>query len=189
MPYANKLKSLNNGRGIGQAWRVSSAELGPISAASVHEWAFKLAKAAELDVPAMWILDFDPLVEAKTGMGANIPESILAWHGDTAALNEKFAEFPLSWEVANGVSPDAHGETPLLWTRGLKPDGTWDKDKGVFGDRGGHIVFADMSVRWFKSLRDDENPGGVLKKYGTREPTCNIYEAVPGGEKSVLKGD
>jgi prepilin-type processing-associated H-X9-DG protein len=36
--------------------------------------------------------------------------------------------------------------TPLAFTRGLKIDGTWDEKYGLYGSKGGYVVFCDGHV-------------------------------------------
>lgn len=106
-----------------------------------------------------------------------------AYKGDkrTAPINPKFANAPLAFAVA--IFPPGKGRTslpattPLAWTRGLQPDGTWSKTHGTYGDWGGHIVFMGGNVEKFKSI------DGKLVKFGTNEPTSNILEALPPGSR------
>lgn len=100
---------------------------------------------------------------------------------------EEFKAFPLSWEVANKTQPSANSNTPLIWSRGLKATGTWDKNEGVFGDQGGHIAFVDMSVKWYDALQNEDAPRGELKVYNETRPTFNIGQAIRGGAANILK--
>lgn len=189
MTYANKVKSVNNARGIAQAWNQAARgeRVRPVGGESIYDWAFILAQRADLNLPSMWILDFDPVVNDKIGMGASMPANIGDKIGNIWKISEEFKAFPISWEVANLVSPNAPGESPLLWSRGLSSNGMWSKDDGVFGDKGGHMAFVDMSVKWFDKLRDDSNPRGVLKRYDETMPTFNINDSIRGGAKNILK--
>ncbi|MDR2812555.1 MAG: prepilin-type N-terminal cleavage/methylation domain-containing protein, partial [Puniceicoccales bacterium] len=38
--------------------------------------------------------------------------------------------------------------TPLAFTRGLKTDGTWDEKYGLYGSKGGYVVFCDGHTTW-----------------------------------------
>jgi hypothetical protein len=186
----NRLTSLNNGRAISYAWRETIENTKePISVSSIYEFAAIIADKADLNDPKYWVLKFDPKVAEGLAFGAIIPNQIIEKNENAYIIDEHFKKLPISWVAANGFSSHLSGNVPILWTRGLKPDGTWDVKDGVFEGNGGHIVFADMSVQWFDSLKDDEHPKGILKKYGSDEPTFNIYEAIPGGEKSVLKSE
>jgi hypothetical protein len=75
------------------------------------------------------------------------------------------------------VLPSAN-TTPLAWSRGLQPDGSWSKRLGLYGDWGGHIVFANGSLMTFIG-----SINGKLKKFGTSQPTSDIREALPPGTR------
>ena len=190
MGFANKARSMNNARAIAQAW--SQAARGekskPVYGETIYDWAFELAKRADLNDPAFWILDFDPKVGDKIAMGATRPINVGDKIGPNWKISEEFKAFPISWEVANLVNPGtAPRESPLVWTRGLTGSGSWSKEDGVFLDKGGHIAFVDMSVQWFEALRDDSSPRGVLKRYGETMPTFDIGQAIRGGSKNILR--
>ena len=189
--FANKLKASNQAKGIATAWQsyAKGERSRSINRETIHEWAFVLAEQEDLNinVPGFWILDFDPIVQDKLGTGAIMPANIGDKIGTTWKISEEFKAFPLSWEVANAVSSNAPGSSPLLWARGLKSTGTWDKDEGLFSDSGGHIAFVDMSVKWYESLRSEEAPRGELKVYGETRPTSDIGQAIRGGSKNILK--
>jgi prepilin-type processing-associated H-X9-DG protein len=64
--------------------------------------------------------------------------------------------------------------TPLAFTRGLKTDGTWDEKYGLYGDKGGYVVFCDGHVTWF----DGSRPAKFLHWNG-QQYTTDIRQAVP----------
>jgi prepilin-type processing-associated H-X9-DG protein len=64
--------------------------------------------------------------------------------------------------------------TPLAFTRGLKDDGTWDEKYGLYGSKGGYIVFCDGHVKWF----DGDKPVKLLK-WDKSGYTSDIRETVP----------
>ncbi len=67
--------------------------------------------------------------------------------------------------------------TPLVWTRGLQPDGKWSKTSAPYGDWGGFVVFADGSMQKFNTI------DRKLVKFGTKQPTSDIREALPPGTR------
>lgn len=67
--------------------------------------------------------------------------------------------------------------TPLAWTRGLQPDGTWSKTLAPYGNRGGLIVFAGGNLEKYSKIN------GKLMKFGTTQPTSDIREALPPGTR------
>lgn len=189
MRSSDKLKSLNNAKGIATAWQsyAKGERSRTLTADTVHDWAFRLASHADLNLPSFWIMEFDPIVADKLGSGAPMPANIGDKFGTNWKISEEFKAFPLSWEVANKTQPSANSNTPLIWSRGLKATGTWDKNEGVFGDQGGHIAFVDMSVKWYDALQSEDAPRGELKVYNETRPTFNIGQAIRGGAANILK--
>jgi hypothetical protein len=81
--------------------------------------------------------------------------------------------------------------TPLVVTRGLKTDGKWDEKYGLYGSRGGYVVFCDGHTTWF----DGSRPAKFLHWDG-QQYTTDIRQAVPntarignGGVDSTATGD
>jgi prepilin-type processing-associated H-X9-DG protein len=64
--------------------------------------------------------------------------------------------------------------TPLAFTRGLREDGKWDERAGLYGSKGGYVLFCDGHVTWF----DGSNPAKFLK-WDQLGYSTNIEEAVP----------
>lgn len=134
-----------------------------LQANDIYEVAEFLAKYTKLTDAAIWRLDGDPAVTLYEG---KLPRLV---------TDPNFRGSPISVTlVVDNIMPlDAPtSTTPLLWTRGLQPDGSWS-ETAPLGTTGGHIVFMDGHGEYFES-------GDVrLTKYGTNEPTQNIYEAIP----------
>lgn len=66
-----------------------------------------------------------------------------------------FAASPVSYDFMIGVGGnDQTTTTPLLITRGLQTDGTWDGTTPWGG--GGHIAFLDAHVTWYNALDTTE---------------------------------
>jgi hypothetical protein len=64
--------------------------------------------------------------------------------------------------------------TPLAFTRGLCSDGTWDEQAGLYGSKGGYVVYCDGHVVWF----DGSKPAKFLK-WDQSGYTSDIHYAVP----------
>jgi prepilin-type processing-associated H-X9-DG protein len=64
--------------------------------------------------------------------------------------------------------------TPLGFTRGLREDGKWDEKVGLYGNKGGYVVYCDGHVTWF----DGSKPAKFLHWNGQKY-TPNIRETVP----------
>lgn len=171
---AYKSKGLNNGTQIAKAYMTyefSGRRMKTITskdAKTVHDVAYLLASKVKLNDASLYILEQDPQVLHHDG---ELPKKILS----KSKPNPKFANTPISFTLTIDRPLNAPtSTTPLLWTRGLQADGTWTKDSPYQGD-GGHIVFSDGHGTYFKS-------GTVeLWKYGTKEKTYNIHEALPPG--------
>jgi hypothetical protein len=103
-------------------------------------------------------------------------------------LNPEFENFPLSVVVIAGIPSRAPASTtPIAHTRGLDSStGQWREAKGdgggVYGTKGGFIVFLDSHVEFYSNLTDEEN---MLVNYNTGEKTSKISEAVPEGARAL----
>jgi prepilin-type processing-associated H-X9-DG protein len=64
--------------------------------------------------------------------------------------------------------------TPLGFTRGLRIDGKWDKDCGLYGSKGGYVVYCDGHVTWF----DGDKPARFLK-WDRSGYTSDVRETIP----------
>jgi hypothetical protein len=78
--------------------------------------------------------------------------------------------------VLNLPSNAPAATTPLAFTRGLSRDGTWDERLGLYGTKGGYVVYCDGHVVWF----DGSRPAKFLK-WDQSGYTSDIFEAVPSG--------
>ncbi len=186
----NKVKAMNNARNIANSW-LSYAKTGTrtrtVVAKDIHSWAAVLAEKQGLNEPSIWVLDFDLPVIEKISEGVAMPVAISNKIGQKWKINPEFKAFPISWEVANRTDPNAPTKTPLVWSRGLKSNGFWDEETGVFKQDGGYIAFVDAHVEWFSSLKDEQTGQGVLNAYNKTNRTYNIAQAIRGGSINILK--
>jgi prepilin-type processing-associated H-X9-DG protein len=84
-------------------------------------------------------------------------------------------EFAFSYCFVINLPADCPLETtPLGYTRGLKKDGTWDEEIGLYGSKGGYVLYADGHVKWFNG----DKPALFLK-WDQSGYTHDIREAVP----------
>ncbi len=190
MGVGSRAKSMNNARNIANSW-ISYTKTGTsarsVYGKDIYDWAGVLAERAGLNDAVIWILDFDTPVMDKRAEGAPMPLTVANQTGANWQINPEFKAFPLSFEVANRMDPNAPSGTPLVWTRGLKSSGYWDKNTGVFKDEGGHVAFTDGHVEWFDSLRDENSRQGKLRIYNGTGRTFNIAQAIRGGSGNILK--
>lgn len=144
----------------------------PEALTDVYAYAAELAFSRYLESPQFWLSHIDPALKA-TDLGDI--HSII--NPATKLINPKFQGAPLAFAVAllPKVS-DLPPTTPIAWTRGLQPDGTWRKDNPYGGD-GGAVVFAAGNVQQCAKTV------GPFVKWGTHEPTSNILEALPPGTR------
>jgi prepilin-type N-terminal cleavage/methylation domain-containing protein len=155
---AQKSNDLANIRTIGQAALIYASDNGdylpdPIKDTTFNKdyfaWFGMLAKAGNLTDPKVLYSRID---DKQDG----VPLSILAplaSSTSTPTLLEAFTSSYPSYEVIGGLKSSDSSNCPIVYTRGLKDDGTWDTAKGVYGtDGGGLIVFMAGNVTQFKEI-------------------------------------
>jgi prepilin-type N-terminal cleavage/methylation domain-containing protein len=76
--------------------------------------------------------------------------------------------------IANLPSTAPLDTTPFGFTRGLRIDGKWDEKAGLYGSKGGYVVYCDGHVVWF----DGSRPAKFLK-WDKSGYTSDIRYAVP----------
>ncbi len=148
----------------------------------IYQWAQFLAAEADLNDAALYYVDVDPLAATAT-----LPRIIVRNNRETGAITVEPAweDSPVGYEAFAGLSPGAPASTtPLIWTRGLRSDGTWDSETSPWEGAGGHIAFLDGHVEFFKNLKG-ENGQGVLIDYTTQAPTADIIKAANGSATIV----
>ena len=159
-------------RRIGLACRVFAETSGrPLPVATdVWDFARRLAIDGGLTEGASWLVEAEAAAPENWDVG-----EVLAANGKDLAPS--FAETRPSFAVLlSGLGPDAPGTTPVAWTRGLRADGTWDPGS-PYGGRGGHVVFLDGNVRYFRKI------DGRLTRFDGKGATSDIHEALPPGAR------
>jgi len=176
---AIRAKSATNMRSVAQAYLTFSTSNGrsraiPASTATIQDWAGFLAREVDLNDASLYYIDSDPIVS----QAASIPLVVGSGKGSAFAVSDEFRALNPSYAVVAGIAPNAPTTTtPLMFTRGLRPDGTWDPDSPWAGE-GGHIVFLDGHVRFFNDLSQN---GGELVNFQTQERTSDIRQAISPG--------
>lgn len=141
---------------------------------TVHDIAVLLAQNDGLYDAAFWI--FKPDLN-----GQPMPKNVLIGDPSYGKINPDFAKLTLAWEFAANIPANAPPTTtPVAWTRGLQPDGTWDETSPWKG-AGGHIAFLDGHVEWVDKKLTTEDAETRLVNFTTHQPTVNIREALPPG--------
>src|SRR5690625_1509309 len=105
---------------------------------SVIKFATALAQNGSINDGNIWISSSDTRGNIRTYDGS----PILRITGTTKTLNTGPGKFgsidALSFAVVSGLSTSSSSRTPISFTRGLFPTGEWNRDFGVYGDKGGH---------------------------------------------------
>lgn len=139
---------------------------------SVQRWPGILAKHNLLTDPSFFIAKNDPL------FNGTYPPTILN-PGDPARrqLANDFTSAPLSWEFVGGIRLSDPPTTPVAFTRGLQPDGSWDINSGVYKDTGGFVVFLGGNVVFYNSTVD------AFTSPTTGRRVTDIRQAIPATAK------
>lgn len=139
----------------------------------IHAYARDLAIGGILNDSTIWIT-----TKRRTDDSAFAKLStVLA--PDRQSLDPAFAATrPDFAVVVRGLHDKLPGTTPIAWTRGLRPDGTWSKDS-PYGGEGGHIVFLGGNVAFYRNLGGGANGAGgqLVARDGTM--TADIRAALP----------
>jgi type II secretory pathway pseudopilin PulG len=191
---AQRTVDASNLREIGKAAMIYAAEnndrlpdpLAPGAADAVSastnyfRWIGLLGRAGTLNDPGFYFSKVDPLFDGTAPASVIDPDDATR-RTVIAALEAKTP----SYELVGGLKMSDPATTPIAFTRGLKADGTWDHDKGVYGDAGGHIVFLGGNVQYYQSINS--------RLVNTRgQSTNNILETIPapadGNQRIYGKG-
>lgn len=187
-------------RAIGQGWLAHDNNIAPSKPseafADVYDFAAMLARelygspppyGGDEDNPAAlkhWFYAYDP----AWLLSKQHPRAILMRTSPDGpvTLAPNFRGSPVAWAVAI-FPPDIRvsrlpPETPLVWTRGLRPDGTWREDSPFAGE-GGVMSFAGGNATQSQGPLGSSPYASQLVKWGTKTPTTNILEALPPGTR------
>lgn len=140
----------------------------------IWDYARILAETTGLHDGQMWQSRIDP-ASAETSQ-ENIEVLLPAKTGQPRELNPAFRKIKPVFAVPVGrkLSVNHPATTPIAWTRGLQPDGTWSKHS-PYGTDGGYIAFLGGNVAFYRNLSDDG--GQLINRDGTK--TANILDALP----------
>lgn len=147
-------------------------------AKNIWGYAQILAESAGLENARIWQSSIDP---ASASTHAEKIDILLASKpGEPKQVNPTFLKIKPAFAVALGkLDTSMPSTTPIAWTRGLQPDGTWAVHS-PYGHEGGFIVFLSGNVKFF---RDMTEAGGQLTRFDGEGPTANILEALPAGTR------
>lgn len=131
------------------AWNESTA---PTSASNIAEYAAVLAYTVDLNDAEIWYVEADLANESV----ATFPKQVLtgAAGSKTIQVNSPSSSTGyISWAAYVPTVRNISSTTPIIWTRGLQTDGTWDATKGVWGGEGGHVGFGDGHITWYDNTK------------------------------------
>jgi len=176
--HITKARELSNIRQVAMshhAIAMSSPNPKVIVGNTVYEWAIDLARKGGTSLTILYVV---------RGYGLDrrqISEELIC-DPVSNQVNQPFLDMTIAYDIASGMPSDTLNlsSVPLIWTTGLQSDGTWSKDS-PWGGEVGIIGYADgHTVRY-----DNQNKVEFIK-YGTKEVTYDVSEALPPQAKILL---
>ncbi|MDR0741110.1 MAG: hypothetical protein LBF34_05375 [Puniceicoccales bacterium] len=187
---AQKVKDISNLQTIAAAWRECAIERGGISQNLVNATGFvqRLAGYDKTNISDMVFNDPGVCISPGDKYASKVQWPAIckfvsgklfhiedAWSKNNTGLGRGSACNLFSYCLIANLSGDVPlGTTPLGFTRGLKMNGKWHSQYGLYGDKGGYVIFCDGHTTWF----DGSKPAKFLK-WDQSGYTNNIQEAVP----------
>lgn len=165
-------------RQIGQAILIYASDYGEQlpHATDVWDYARHLAEKSGLNDATIWTTDRDAANWDKRSSFSRVLDE------EGRGTMASFRAMKPSWAVVLGqLTTEMPATTPIAWTRGLSPDGTW-ADHSPYGKQGGHIVFLGGNVVYFRDLAAN---GGALRRFDGTGTTSNILDALPPGVRII----
>ncbi len=129
----------------------------------IHAFATALAQKSGLNDATTWITTEEGRNSAYAALSTVLTSDRSATAPAFAAIRPSFAA------AVRGLHARLPSTTPIAWTRGLQPDGTWAKDS-PYGGKGGHVVFLGGNVAFFRKAE-------FISRDGL--PTSDIRAAIP----------
>ncbi|MSU50842.1 MAG: prepilin-type N-terminal cleavage/methylation domain-containing protein [Opitutus sp.] len=139
------------------------------------KWPGILAKNNILTDPTFYFAKNDP------AFNGTYPQFIIQPTAQRNSLNQQFTNGRSpSWEFVGGVKMSDAATTPVIYTRGLTPQGVWNVTSGVYKDTGGFIAFLGGNVAFYSSITTATSPfvSNFVNSTSTTRPT-DIRQAVP----------
>jgi competence protein ComGC len=186
---AQKVKDQSNLKIIASAWKECAIERGGIDQNLVNATGFvqRLAGFGKTSVSNMVFNDPNVCISPSDKYASKVQ-----WPAICKFVDGKLFYIADAWSktlnlargsdtrlfsycfIANLPGNVPLGTTPLGFTRGLKINGKWHSQYGLYGDKGGYVVFCDGHTTWF----DGSKPAKFLK-WDQSGYTSDIREAVP----------
>ena len=178
---AQRTVDASNLREIGKAAMIYAADNNdrlpdPLAAAAQQNvqassyyfrWIGMLGLAGTINDAGFYFPRNDPLYDGSPPATVMDPDDA-SRRQVAAALQQKTPSF----EFVGGLRMTDPATTPIAFTRGLNAAGGWDRERGVYRQDGGHIVFLGGNVQFYQSIDD--------RLVNTRgKPTNDIRETIP----------
>jgi len=146
------------------------------ASSNYFRWIGLLGRAGSLNDAGFYFSRNDPLYDGTSPATVMDPDDA-SRRQVAAALQQKTPSF----EFVGGLKMSDPATTPIAFTRGLNAQGVWDRDRGVYRQEGGHIVFLGGNVQFYQSI-----DGRLVNTQG--KPTNDIRETIPaptGGSQRI----
>ncbi|HLS28658.1 MAG TPA: type II secretion system protein [Opitutales bacterium] len=148
----------------------------------VRRYAAALAQSGGINDGYIWISSSDSGVTTASNIQQYDGSPILETRGADRVIRTGAGKFgsltDLSFGVVSGIGMGASSRTPIAFTRGLNPNnGEWHPSAGVYGDKGGHIVYIGGNVAYYRHTKGDDG-NGIFTHLTTGDQTVNILETL-----------
>ncbi|MDR0740435.1 MAG: hypothetical protein LBF34_01850 [Puniceicoccales bacterium] len=168
---AQKIKDVSNLKIIAAAWsKCADKGVGTY----ITSFADQLCLYANLNDAYVYISPGDKYA-IKLARGAVSAGAFNNWAqvNNFMIVSDVITSYCFVTGLLDGAPP---GTTPLGFTRGLNKNGKWDEKAGLYGSKGGYVVFCDGHTTWF-----DGNKPAKFLKWDQSGYTSDIREALPTG--------
>ena len=137
------------------------------AASNYFRWMGLLGRAGTLNTAGTYFSKNDPLFDGTAPPGVMDPDDATR-RQVSAALQQTTPSF----EFVGGLKMSDPPTTPIAFTRGLTAAGAWDRERGVYRQAGGHIVFLGGNVQFYAAV-----DGRLTSTAG--KPTSDIRQTIP----------
>ncbi len=121
---------------------------------NVHRFAAALAR--EISGFDNWYIYYSAFDQHPGVSRPRNSDRVMVRENDGIQINPEFLNSGISYQLVGGLTLSMPRTTPIGFTRGLREDGRWDRENGVYGDQGGHLVYLGGHVQWRRNLEPDQ---------------------------------
>jgi hypothetical protein len=190
---AQKIQDVSHLKKIAEAWRECIINRGWINntKSAIEFFSFLGGYPGRTSVADIVLNDPSIYVSSGDRYGSKVPKDVecvyifngqtVGWTGKewlTRVVNDMISNsflvgYCMMCNLSGNVPLDT---TPLGFSRGLNKNGTWDEKAGLYGSKGGYVVYCDGHTVWF----DGNRPAKFLK-WDQSGYTSDIRQTVPTG--------